>query len=117
MNRIIFILALFGCITSLPSHAEDPHIPKMLMPGFTVRELPIDLTSLNNIEYAKDGRLFAGGYDGRFHLLRDTNDDGLEDKVDTYSPETSANYTLGIVVMDGEPHFVLADEIYPTSRS
>ena len=111
MNRTIFIFALFGCVTSLPSRAEDPRIPKMLMPGFTVRELPIDLTSLNNIEYAKDGRLFAGGYDGRFHLLRDTNDDGLEDKVDTFSPETSANYPLGIVVKDGVPHFVLADEI------
>jgi hypothetical protein len=44
----------------------------MLVPGFTVRELPVKLTSLNNIEYAADGRLFAGGYDGRFHLLRDT---------------------------------------------
>jgi hypothetical protein len=83
----------------------------MLMPGFTVRELPVKLTSLNNVEYAPDGRLFAGGYDGRFHLLRDTNGDGLEDKVDTFSPEPSANYPLGLAVKDGEPYSVLTDEV------
>src|SRR4051812_15005014 len=85
--------------------------PQMLVPGFTVRELPIKLTSLNNIEYAPDGRLFAGGYDGRFHLLRDTDGDGLEDKVDTFSPETSANYSLGMAVKDGDLYVVLTDEI------
>ena len=116
MYRTQFVLALLALtllvsVDSLPSHADETRAPKMLMPGFTVRELPIDLTSLNNIEYAKDGRLYAGGYDGRFHMLRDTNNDGLEDKVDTFSPDTSANYPLGIVVKDGEPHFVLADEI------
>ena len=111
MNRHILAWALVSCICSQQLHAEDANFPKMLMPGFTVRELPVDLTSLNNIEYAADGRLFAGGYDGRFHLLRDTDGDGLEDKVDTFSPETSPNYPLGVVVKDGEPHFVLANEI------
>lgn len=84
---------------------------QMLVPGFSVRELPVKLTSLNNIEYASDGRLFAGGYDGRFHLLRDTDGDGLEDKVDTFSPQQSANYPLGLVVKDGMPYAVLTDEI------
>jgi hypothetical protein len=83
----------------------------MLVPGFRVRELPIQITSLNNIEYAPDGRLFAGGYDGRFHLLRDTNGDGLEDTVETFWKETSANYPLGMVVKDGVPYAVLADEV------
>jgi putative heme-binding domain-containing protein len=84
---------------------------QMLVPGFTVRELPVKLTSLNNIEYAADGRLFAGGYDGRFHVLRDTDGDGLEDRVDTFSPEPSANYPLGMAVKDGVPYAVLTDEI------
>jgi putative heme-binding domain-containing protein len=83
----------------------------MLVKGFTVHELPIQLTSLNNIEYAPDGRLFAGGYDGRFHLLRDTDGDGLEDKVDTFSEKPSPNYPLGIAVKDGEPYFVLRSEV------
>lgn len=97
--------------------AEPPFVPaprsepRLLVPGFTVRELPVKLTSLNNIEYAPDGRLFAGGYDGRFHLLRDENGDGLEETVTTFSPETSPNYPLGMVVKDGEPYAILADEL------
>ncbi len=83
----------------------------MLVPGFTVRELPVKLSNLNNIEYAPDGRLFAGGYDGRFHLLRDTDGDGLEDKVDTFWSEPGENYPLGMVVKDGEPYAVLTDEV------
>ncbi|MGB8170761.1 MAG: c-type cytochrome [Chthoniobacteraceae bacterium] len=106
-------------IPPVPDKQPEPPFPKtpaaagptMLVPGFTVRELPVKLTSLNNIEYAPDGRLFAGGYDGRFHLLRDTDGDGLEDKVDTFSPEPSANYPLGMAVKDGEPYAVLTDEV------
>lgn len=94
-----------------PFASEVKAIPLMLVPGFTVRELPVKLTSLNNIEYAPDGRLFAGGYDGRFHLLRDTDGDGLEDKVDTFQPESSPNYPLGMVVQNGDPCVVLTDEI------
>ena len=83
----------------------------LLVPGFTVRELPIKLSNLNNVEYAPDGRLFAAGYDGRFHLLRDTDGDGLEDKVDTFWSESSENYPLGMVVKDGEVYTVLTDEV------
>ena len=102
MKHIAFaLLTLSTCVFAaepaippVPDKQPEPPFPKaadapgvrMLVPGFTVRELPIKLTSLNNLEYAPDGRLFAGGYDGRFHLLRDTDGDGLEDKVDTFSP-------------------------------
>ena len=121
---------LLAALLSISSMAADPPIPpvpdkqpeppfpstpaatlRMFPPGFSVRELPIKLSSLNNIEYAADGRLFAGGYDGRFHLLRDTNGDGMEDKVDTFSPEPSQNYPLGMIVKDGEPYAVLTDEV------
>ncbi len=96
-----------------PPFAAMPVGPlvRMLVPGFTVHELPVNLTSLNNIEYAPDGRLFAGGYDGRFHLLRDTDGDGLEEKVDTFAPETNANYPLGMAFKEGALYTVLADEI------
>ena len=105
-------------IPPVPDKQPEPPFAKsdavgvqMLVPGFTVRELPVRLTSLNNIEYAPDGRLFAGGYDGRFHLLRDTDGDGLEDKVDTFSPEPGPNYPLGMIVKDGMPYAVLTDEV------
>jgi putative heme-binding domain-containing protein len=56
----------------------------LLAPGFTVRELPVHLTNLNGLAYAPDGRLFALGYDGRIHVLRDTDGDGLEDTVEEF---------------------------------
>lgn len=91
--------------------AKDAPIVQMLVPGFSVEELPLQVTNLNNIEYAPDGRLFAGGYDGRFHLMRDTDGDGLEDRLDTFSKEVTDNYPLGMVVKDGMPHALLSDEI------
>lgn len=108
-----FLLLLLG--TSFTGVADSVAAGRpaahMLVAGFTIRELPVQLTSLNNIEYAPDGRLFAGGYDGRFHVLRDTDGDGLEDRVDTFSDKPSANYPLGVAVRDGEPYFVLSGEV------
>jgi hypothetical protein len=43
--------------------AETP--VQLLVPGFSVRELPVRLTNINNLEYLPDGRLLAVGYDGR----------------------------------------------------
>ena len=54
----------------------------MLTPGFTVRELPVHLSNINNLRFAPDGRLAALGYDGRVHLLRDTDGDGFPDVID-----------------------------------
>ena len=74
---------------------------KVFVPGFVVRELPIALSNQNNVEYAPDGRLFAAGYDGRVHLLRDTDGDGLEDKIATLWDKTSGDFPLGIVFHEG----------------
>lgn len=122
LSVALLILAARGAEPPIPpvpdKHPQPPFAPtpegagpQMLVPGFTVRELPVKLTSLNNIEYAPDGRLFAGGYDGRFHLLRDSDGDGLEDKVETFAPEKSQNYPLGMAVKDGDLYTVLTDEI------
>ncbi|MBP7948531.1 MAG: c-type cytochrome [Verrucomicrobiales bacterium] len=100
-----------------PRHGEAlapgkaPAPVQMLVPGFEVRELPVRTTNLNNIEYAPDGRLFAGGYDGRLHLLRDLDGDGLEEDLVTFQDKTSDDYPLGMVVKDGMPHVVLTDSI------
>ncbi|RYD27945.1 MAG: hypothetical protein EOP87_20365, partial [Verrucomicrobiaceae bacterium] len=84
---------------------KDAPVVQMLVPGFRVDELKVETTNLNNIEYAPDGRLFAGGYDGRFHFLRDRDGDGIEETLDTFSAETSDNYPVGIAVKDGMPHY------------
>jgi hypothetical protein len=53
----------------------------MFLPGFTVRELPLDLTNINNVRYREDGKLVALAYDGNVYLLTDTDGDGLEDRA------------------------------------
>jgi len=77
---LLLALALFG-----PAAAQDEPPPvTVLAPGIVARELPVRLTNLNNVRYAPDGRLFAVGYDGRVHVLTDTDGDGLEDRVMAY---------------------------------
>ena len=86
MNRFLPVLAVL--ITGLPAiswplHAadatEERSMVQMLLPGFTVRELPLSLHNINNFVYAPDGRLFALAYDGNVLQLKDTDGDGLED--------------------------------------
>jgi glucose/arabinose dehydrogenase len=58
---------------------SNPPPVQMLVPGFTVRELPLQLNNINNLVYGPDGRLFALCYDGNVLQLKDTDGDGLED--------------------------------------
>src|SRR5438105_4803966 len=58
---------------------QDPPSVQMLVPGFAVRELPLELNNINNLVYGPDGRLFALCYDGNVFQLKDTDGDGLED--------------------------------------
>ena len=57
---------------------SNPPPIQMLVPGFVVRELPLDLNNINCFTYAPDGRLFALGYDGNVFQLKDTDGDGLD---------------------------------------
>jgi putative heme-binding domain-containing protein len=52
---------------------------KMLIPGFTVRELPLHLNNINSLVCAPDGRIFALAYDGNVFQLKDSTGGGLED--------------------------------------
>jgi putative heme-binding domain-containing protein len=62
----------------------DPPPVQMLVPGFTVRQLPVDLTNINNVHYRADGKLYALAYNGNIYLLSDTDGDGLEDKAELF---------------------------------
>ncbi len=94
MNRIILPLTTLLAVVSGPIHSPgesaasetapyvtvtNPPPIQMLVPGFTVRELPLQLNNINNLVFAPDGRLFALGYDGNVFQLKDTDGDGLED--------------------------------------
>src|SRR5437762_62708 len=68
----------------------------MLLPGFTVQELPVKLPNINNLRFAPDGRLTALGYDGRIWLLRDSDGDGLEDTAELFWDEPTISVPVGM---------------------
>jgi putative heme-binding domain-containing protein len=63
---------------------ESPPQVQMFVPGFSARQLPLDLTNINNVRYRDDGKLIALAYDGTIYILSDTNGDGLEDKAEVF---------------------------------
>ena len=63
---------------------KDPPPVQMLIPGFSARVLPVNLTNINNVRYRPDGTLVALAYDGRILLLSDRDGDGLEEAVETF---------------------------------
>lgn len=62
----------------------DPPAVQVLLPGFTVQELPVDLTNINNVLYRPDGTLMALGYNGTIWKLRDSDGDELEDQAEVF---------------------------------
>jgi len=88
MQNTIHCAAVFSLLIQITSLAiaedaaeSDVH---MLVPGFAVEKLPLQLTNLNNLRYRHDGVLVALGYNGNVWLLSDTNGDGLEDTATLY---------------------------------
>ncbi|TMQ01040.1 MAG: c-type cytochrome, partial [Verrucomicrobia bacterium] len=79
---VISTLASFFGLGAIALAAESA--VHMLVPGFTVREVPVNLPNINNLRFAPDGRLTALGYDGRVWLLRDSDGDALEDTAELF---------------------------------
>ncbi|MEO6036687.1 MAG: ThuA domain-containing protein, partial [Verrucomicrobiota bacterium] len=88
-------LCLFVSVLTLSLNADEP-IVKMLVPGFSVQELPLKISNLNNLRFSIDGTLTALGYDGRVHLLRDTNDDGVEDIDELFWDKSTITVPVGM---------------------
>jgi putative heme-binding domain-containing protein len=83
---------------------SNPPVVQMLVPGFTVEELPLRIGNLNNIRYRHDGKLIGLGYDGRIHVLTDTNGDGLEDKDELFWDQTTMRGPIGMALTPkGDP--------------
>lgn len=82
----------------------QPPVVQMLVPGFTVRELPLKIGNLTNVRYRHDGRAIGLGYDGRIYTLIDTDGDGLEDKAGMYWDQKSMRGPIGMVLAPkGDP--------------
>ena len=73
------LLACLAFIVHPARAATNLPVVQMLVPGFTVEEVPVRLNNVNNLRFAPDGSLTALGYDGRIWRLTDTDGDGLED--------------------------------------
>jgi putative heme-binding domain-containing protein len=83
---------------------SNPPVIQMLAPGFTVHEMPIKISNINNVRYRPDGKLLALGYDGRLHLLSDTDGDGLEDKDEIFWDKSSLRAPMGVAFLPaGDP--------------
>jgi putative heme-binding domain-containing protein len=62
----------------------NPPAIQMLVPGFSWRELPLELKNLTSIKYRSDGKCYGLGYNGQIWLLADTDGDGAPDKADLF---------------------------------
>ncbi len=70
----------------------------MLVPGFRVEQLPVDLPNINNLRFDRDGRLFALAYDGHIYLLKDTNGDALEDQATLFWDKNTISVPVGMAL-------------------
>jgi putative heme-binding domain-containing protein len=74
---------------------SNPPPVQVFAPGFSARELPVELSNINNVRYRADGKLVAVGYDGRIWLLSDSDGDGLEDKVEPFWDKQTLRAPIG----------------------
>lgn len=73
---------------------------QVLVPGFSVKELPLTLTNINAVRYGSDGRLYALAYDGRIYVLTDTDGDGIEEKAEYWWDKSPLVSPVGMVVAE-----------------
>ncbi len=78
---------------------KDAPVVQMFVPGFTVEELPLAMRNLTGIRYRHDGKLVALGYDGRIHLVTDTDGDGREDASKIFWDKSSLRGPIGMALL------------------
>src|SRR5581483_318699 len=63
---------------------SDPPPVQMFVPGFSVKELPVDLPNINNIKYRADGKLVALAYNGDIYLLTEKKGGAGKDHAELF---------------------------------
>lgn len=78
-------------------NAKDQADLTVLVPGFTVTELPVRIPNINNLRFAPDRSLIALGYNGQIWRLTDEDGDGIEEAAKTYWDGQSLSVPVGMV--------------------
>ncbi len=94
---------------------KSPPVIQPLVPGFVARKLPVALSNINFLRYRADGRLYAGAYDGKIHVLRDTDGDGLEDKADIFHESDDLKLVMGMALTP--PGYPRGEGVFVATRS
>lgn len=123
---LIRLIVVFLFVCSVASQAapiprplqvvDDPPLVQMLVPGFEVKELPVQLRNINNLVFAPDGRLFALGYDGYVYQLHDRNGDGLEDEATLFHDDRDNRIPESIGMTWGPGRHGKGEGLYIASR-
>ena len=92
----IVLLATLSLVLPLRAQEKSDVVIQMLVPGFTVQELPVKLNNQNNLRFDPDGSLTSLGYDGKIWRLRDSNNDGIEDTVEPIWTNSTLSVPLGM---------------------
>lgn len=93
---------------------KNPPVIQPLVPGFAATKLPVELSNLNFLRYRPDGRLYAGAYDGKIWLLRDTDNDGLEDKADLFYASDDLKAVMGMALTP--PGYAPGEGVFVATR-
>jgi putative heme-binding domain-containing protein len=96
MHRSPLLIAALSVSALASAQTNTPPIVQMLVPGFTVEELPLKLSNQNNLRFGPDGTLYSLGYDGKIWRLVDTDGDGLEDKAEPFWNNPTLSVPLGM---------------------
>jgi putative heme-binding domain-containing protein len=96
MKRFLVIALTWTSTLSPVIGAAAPPEVHMLIPGFTVEEVPVQLPNLNNLRFAPDGSLTALGYNGKVWRLIDSDGDGLEDRAGIWWDKAPLTVPVGM---------------------
>lgn len=76
----------------------NPPAVQVFLPGFASRELPVQLPNVNGIKYRPDGKLVALGYNGNIYLISDSDQDGVEDRIEPFWETSSLRAPIGMAL-------------------